>query len=159
VTGDERSEAQDWWTTGQEQQPSSLLKQSIPTVQVESPSGISTPESASASSLLRQSTPTIQVESPSGISTPESTSTSVAISEAVPSAAATVPPTEPNWKEVNIRGRAVRHLAFLPQQLTRAARQPQHKEEAEDASIVESKATRRCNAQRKQPNNSHFPTP
>jgi hypothetical protein len=46
-------------------------------------------------------------------------------------------------KEVtSIRGRTTRHLAFLPQQRIRTTKQPQHKEEAEDAYTVENKATR-----------------
>jgi hypothetical protein len=49
----------------------------------------------------------------------------------------------------SIRGRTTRHLAFLPQQRIRTTKQPQHKEEVEDASTVESKATGRCNAQRR----------
>jgi hypothetical protein len=49
----------------------------------------------------------------------------------------------------SIRGRTTRHLAFLPQQRIRTTKQPQHKEEAEDASTVENKATGRCIAQRR----------
>jgi hypothetical protein len=41
----------------------------------------------------------------------------------------------------SIRGRTTRHLAFLPQQRIRTTKQPQHKEEAEDVSTVENKAT------------------
>jgi hypothetical protein len=44
----------------------------------------------------------------------------------------------------SIRGRTTRHLAFLPQQQIRTTKQPQHKEEEEGASTVESKATGRC---------------
>jgi hypothetical protein len=54
-----------------------------------------------------------------------------------------------NQEETNIRGRTVMHLAFLPQQLIRMVRQPQCKEEAEDVSTVENKATRCRIAQRK----------
>jgi hypothetical protein len=42
---------------------------------------------------------------------------------------------------ISIRSRTTRHLAFLPPQQIRATKQPQHKEEAEDVSTVENKAT------------------
>jgi hypothetical protein len=57
----------------------------------------------------------------------------------------------------SIRGRTTRHLAFLPQQRIRTNKQPQHQEEAEDASIVESKATGRCIAQRRWHNSRQIP--
>src|SRR5688500_15219453 len=50
---------------------------------------------------------------------------------------------------ISIRSRTTRHLAFLPQQQIRATKQPQHKEEAEDVSTVEIKATGQCSAQRR----------
>jgi hypothetical protein len=46
-----------------------------------------------------------------------------------------------NQEETSIRGRVVRHLAFLPQQPNRIARQNQRKEETENASIMENKVT------------------
>jgi hypothetical protein len=57
----------------------------------------------------------------------------------------------------NIRGRTTRLLAFLPQQRIRTTKQPQHKEEAEDASTVENKATGQCIVQRRW--RSSRPTP
>jgi hypothetical protein len=42
---------------------------------------------------------------------------------------------------ISIRSRTTKHLAFLPQQRIRTTKQPQHKEEAEDVSTVENKAT------------------
>jgi hypothetical protein len=42
-------------------------------------------------------------------------------------------------EEVSSRGRISRHLASLPQQPTRAVKQPKFKAEAEHVSIVESK--------------------
>jgi hypothetical protein len=51
-------------------------------------------------------------------------------------------------EEVSSRGRISRHLVFLPQQPTRAVKQPQCKEKAEHVSIVESKAIGRCIVQR-----------
>jgi hypothetical protein len=42
---------------------------------------------------------------------------------------------------ISIRNRTTRHPAFLPPQQIRATKQPQHKEEAEDISTVENKAT------------------
>jgi hypothetical protein len=50
---------------------------------------------------------------------------------------------------ISIRGRTTRHLAFLPQQRIRTTKQSQRKEEAEDVSTVENKATGRCIAQRR----------
>jgi hypothetical protein len=52
-------------------------------------------------------------------------------------------------EEVSSKGRIIRHLVFLPQQPTRAVKQPQCKEEAKDASIVESRAIGRCIVQRR----------
>jgi hypothetical protein len=46
-----------------------------------------------------------------------------------------------NQEEVSTRGRAVRHLAFLPQQPTRTTKQLQRKEEAEEVSTMGNKAT------------------
>jgi hypothetical protein len=64
-----------------------------------------------------------------------------------------------NQEETNTKGRIVRHLAFLSQQLIRMVRQPQCKEEAEDVSTVENKATGHRIAQRKQLNNNQLPMP
>jgi hypothetical protein len=61
-----------------------------------------------------------------------------------------------NREEVSIRGRTVRHLTFLLQQLIRMVRWPQCKEKAEDVSSVENKATGCRIAQRKQLNNSQL---
>jgi hypothetical protein len=55
-----------------------------------------------------------------------------------------------NRVETSISDKAARHLAFLPQQPTRTTREPQHKEEVVDVSIVGNKATERLIARRKQ---------
>src|SRR5688572_13686625 len=58
---------------------------------------------------------------------------------------------------ISIRSRTTRHLAFLPPQQIRATKQPKYKEEAEDVSTVEIKATGRCSVQRRW--RSSRPTP
>jgi hypothetical protein len=62
-------------------------------------------------------------------------------------------------EEVSSRGRIIRYLVFLPQQPARAVKQPQCKEEAKDASIVESKAIGQCIVKRRQLSSSRPPMP
>jgi hypothetical protein len=62
-------------------------------------------------------------------------------------------------EETHTSARAIKHLAFPPQQSTRTTKHLQHKEEATDVSIVWNKATRRIIGQRKHLSSSQLLMP
>jgi hypothetical protein len=64
-----------------------------------------------------------------------------------------------NNEEISTSDRTTKHLAFLPQQLTRATRKPQRKDEAADVSALGNKVTGWITAQRKQLSSSQLSTP
>jgi hypothetical protein len=64
-----------------------------------------------------------------------------------------------NQEEVSTKGRATRHLVFLPQPPIRATRQPQRKEEVVDVSTIGNKVIGRLIARRKQLSSSQLTTP
>jgi hypothetical protein len=94
--------------------------------------------------------PATQAIHPSNSSKVTSTSISVSTSTRGSFLSSSSTVRTPNLEEISTSVRTTRQLVFLPQQPTRMAKQPHHKQEVVHASTVENKITRRRIAPRKQ---------